>query len=257
MLKELASYLVDTGKATKTVQVQEFPNDPDKRLLIMPDGTYKEIETRRPAAKRAHKVATIADFKSACEQLVSPSEPTPSPVWFDARGVVVFPDDRYREDKIYMNLPASPQLTLLSKWTESVRLSQKQIVRTLRHDLSGCVEPGVLVAFRSMNWEAMANTKRNLQHDKQSMDKDVAAQVTGGAEKVQMFLVDFPLFDHADFRETRFNVKVTVDLECETQEITVQLLPGELTRASEYSLECVRTKLASNLEGATLIAGVP
>jgi len=257
MLKDVVEFLVDTGADKRTATVHEYPNNPDKRLLFKADGTHEAIDTPRPNAKRSHKVSTIADFASACEHLIKEANPTPSPVWFDARKVVVFPDDRYRDESISLDLPASPQFNTLAAWDKQTKLSQKGLVRILRHDLANCVDPGVLVAFRTMSFEAMANTRRNLQHDKQSMDRDVAAQVTGGAEKVQMFVVDFPVFDHADFREVKFTAKVTVDLECETQEIVVQLLPGELKRATEYSLECVRTKLGANLDGATLIAGTP
>lgn len=266
-LKAALEFLVGVGKGQRTTEVKEFPNDPDRRLLIKADGSHESLETPRDHAKRNHKVATILDFVAACAHLVMPAkdageatetEKKPSPIWFDARQVVVFPDDRYRDERITLDLPASAQLNLISGWSlKPVDLGQKQLVRILRHDLDGCVDRAILAAFRTMNFEVIATAKRNIQHGAQSMDRDVQSAVNGPSKEVTGFAIELPLFDHFDFRAIKFTVKVTVDLDAENEIVSIQLLPGELRRAQEASLEAVRSRLQKELDGATLIAGQP
>lgn len=267
-LKAALEFLVGTGKATRETKVIEFPNDPDRRLLIKADGTHEALETPRQHAKRNHKVATIVDFVAACAHLVMPAkdaaeaseaEKRPSPIWFDARSVVVFPDDRYRDERITLALPESEQLQTVAQWEEQTVLSQPELVRVLRHDLLGCVDPSVLLAYRTVNFQVLNNAARVINHGAQSMDKDIAANVVGAADKPQQFYVNLPLFNHRDFRGPSFNFSllVTIDIDAQAQNFKLQIAPGDYARAIEQSAEYVRIALSSALEGATLIAGVP
>lgn len=264
MIAEFVKLLLDTGKSARTTEVKEFPNDPDRRLLFKADGTHETIETPRQHAKRAHKVATVADFVQARAALLpkeageSAADKVPSPVWFDARRVIVYPDDRFRDESILLELPASSQLELLAQWDrEPKRYDQRSFVRLLRHDLAGCVLPEVLEAFRTLSFQRSQNSSRTIQHGNESFDSDLKAKVAGETEKPNNFQIELPLFNHLDFRTIKFAVRATVDIDVENSQIVVQLLPGEYRTALEVSIGAVRTRLAIELEGTTLIAGTP
>jgi hypothetical protein len=178
-------------------------------------------------------------------------------VWFTGRKVSVFPDDRFRDEAIHLELPPSPQLELLEDWDEKTAITQEDLIRTLFHDLAGCVDPSILLAYRTLNFQVLKNTRANRQASSQSFDNDIVAKVEGD-DKPQFFDVNFPLFDHCDFRDQIFVIRVTVEIDVLQSRLYVQVEPTGLTRAYEQAIEIVRTRLNSEFpEGTTLLAGTP
>lgn len=253
--------LLETGAKIKAQELKQLPNDPERHILFS-EGEHTILETPRRNTKRNHRVATIADFVLAYEALLSPAEegeperPTPSPIWFDQTTVIVFVDDRFRDEGIRLDLPKSDELLLVEQWADGATLDQPTFVRKLRHDLAACVEKSVLAAFRSMNWQTLQNTKRLIEQNRQSIDADVQ-QTAIGADRPEEFAIDLPLFDHPDFRQDRATVRVTIDLVFERSSFLVQIRPGDLSAANERAREAIRAALVSVLPEATIIAGSP
>lgn len=251
--------LLNTGKELMGMEVKDFPNDPERKLILS-GGKHAVLETPRQPAKRAHAVKTFADFATAFNEILSVDSDSaplePSPIWFDESGVVVFTNDRFRDESIGLALPVSDQLKTITAWKDKASYEQKALVRVLRHDLAGCAAESVLIAFRTLEWQSMINARNVVQQNKQSMDADIQQGIVGN-DKPESFTITVPLFDHSDFRDAKFTLAATVDFDFDNKRIVVQLLPSELTRAKEAALELVRTRLDSALPKVTKIAGKP
>lgn len=254
--------LLDTGERLKAQTLVEFPNDNEKRILLA-DGKHTIIDTPRRPERREHEVKTIDDFVSAYNELIKGESepagekmprPTPSPIWFSQRGVEIYIDDRFRDEWIRLALPTSRQLGILSGFDQSPRqFTQPDLVRLLRHDLAGCVALEVLAAFRTLSWQSIRNTRAVIEQNKQSMDADVQQQISQAVP--DSFMVAVPLFDHADFRDVRASLSVTVDLVFDQSAFRLQLLPGEHSGACAAALETIRERLAAVLPDVPAIAG--
>jgi hypothetical protein len=164
---------------------------------------------------------------------------------------------------VRLKLTPSPQLLLLRTFKDCVTLNQKQFVRMLRHDLAGCVDAGVLAAFRSVDFEKMINAKRQIDHGRQSLDADVVAQVKGD-KKPEEFPVQSPLFAMRELDKAVTRVSITVDIDCEDQTFELQARPGQIEMALDDARAAVLTKLQSELtvvgfasDEITVLAGKP
>lgn len=247
--------LLKTGERLKKQELIEYPNNPEKRILLA-GGTHTIIDTPRELAKREHTVETVADFVEAYNELILKAKgPKPSPVWFDSNRVRVFIDDRFRDESIELELPPSHQLNLLAAWDEPAEYDQPRLIRVLRHDLARCINSNVLAAFRTLSWQSIKNTKAVLEQNKQSLDADIQQHVSQAIP--EEFAVSVPLFDHVDFRQATVPLTVTVDLVFERNAFKLQLLPGDYAAAVAAATETVRERLAAALPDVVAIAGQP
>lgn len=256
--------LLDTGEKLKSQQLVDYPNDPERKILLA-GGSHTIIQTPRQPVKRNHAVETVADFVAAYAELIATpykeaaADKTlvakPSPIWFDVDRVKVFIDDRFRDESIELELPVSHQLDLLEAWNDPCDYDQPRLIRILRHDLANCISTNVLAAFRTLSWQSIKNTRAVLEQNKQSMDADIQQTISQAIP--EQFHATIPLFDHPDFRDATAPLTVTVDLVFDKNAFKLQLLPGELAAAAAARLQIVRERLAAAIPDVVAIAGSP
>jgi hypothetical protein len=271
---ESLELIQDTAKKSVECKLIPLPNDPERHLLIG-NGEHKIIDTEFVERPRRHTVATIKGFAEAYArwsldgtEVVDGSHDSvdlvtrPPCVWVDmeARAVTFFCDEPLRRSWVKLNLTLSPQWLLLQKYREQQLLDQKAIVRLFRHDLQGCVDPGVVAAFRSIDFQKIANARGTIGHGKQSLDSDVVAQVTSGPLPEDI-LVRFPPFAMNELI-VECPVTLTVDIDAANQRFTLQALPGDLEAALEEARNALIDRIAGELaaadhEGVTILAGSP
>jgi hypothetical protein len=264
-----------------------LPNNPQAHLLIG-EGKYEVIPTPFVDPPRRHTVLSIADFADAYQRWYldgndigraigkpDPSDEIPEAaevlveqprvpnIWCDLDNwrLVFFVDEPLRRSWVKLQLKASPQYGTVFKFRDGQTLDQQQFVRMLRHDLIGCVEPAVLQAFRSVDFQKIVTAKRNIQHERQSLDADLVASVQG-EKKPEEFLVTFPMLASRELDPFRAGVKITVDMDAERSKFVLQAVPGQLDLAMEELRSAIVDTLESGLqarglEDVTILCGNP
>lgn len=262
-LFETIQLIQDTAKEAVAVQLRPMPNDPEKSLLFT-GGEHKVIDTPFVAGPRSHTVESVESFAAAFARwgCAGGEDCTPANIWMDLANwrLSFFTDEPLRRSTVALVLKPSPQLLLLRGFEREQARDQKTLVRILRHDLAGCVDPGVLAAFRSIDFQKIATARGTIEHSKQSLDSDIVAQVTGD-KKPEEFLVDAPLFAMKEL-DARTRVGITIDIDCSNSKFVLQAKPGHLDFALDDARAAVLVKLENDLAAVgqkevTILAGTP
>ncbi len=271
--KETLQLIQDTAKKSAEVKVAPHPNNPEKSLIVG-NGTVIPLDTPFVAGPRQHTVESISSFAQAFARWGGAEVLGDTPdsndevnarhanIWMDLGEwqLCFFCDEPYRRSKVTLNLTPSPQFLLMQSFATERRLDQKVLVRMLRHDLADCVDPGVLLAFRSVDFQKIVNARAAIEHGKQSMDSDVVAAVTG-EKKPDSFLVNLPLFAGREL-DARTRIGLTIDIDCDDRKFVLQAKPGQIEEAMDDARAAVIARLESELaeEGhsdVVILAGSP
>lgn len=248
---ETLELIQDTAKESQavTTEVRDFPNDPEKRLVVRSDGTREIVATPFTPSPRRHVVETVESFSAAFVRWGGTPRPN---IWLDLPRwrLLFFTDEPLRRSSVTLKLTAAPQWATVSGFRDAKSLEHKALIRLLRHDLAGCADPGVLPAFRSIDFNKIQNAKRSIEHGKQSMDSDIVAQVTGD-RKPEEIVVVFPVLVSRELPDFRARVVLTVDIDADAQRFTLQARPGDL----DLALEEVKGVVSGTLEAALGTAG--
>jgi hypothetical protein len=269
-LLETIKLIQDTAKDTVAAKLIPLPNDPETHLLIT-GGQSQTIKTPFVPSPRRHTVESVESFAAAFHRWAivgSADDDAGTPMasanmWIDLTGwnLSFYTDEPLRRCWVKLELAPSPQLQLLQKFEKPVPVDQRTLVRMLRHDLAECVEPGVLAAFRSIDFQKIVNARQNIQHEKQSLDSDIIAQVSG-EKKPDAFTVSFPLFAMRELAHAVSRVGITIDIECDDRKFILQAKPGHLEMALDDARAAVINKLEAELADlqvtdVVILAGTP
>ncbi len=262
-LFETVKLVQDTAKETVAAKLIAVPNDPESHLLIT-GGKSETIKTPFVAGPRRHTVESVESFAAAFDRWgkAATDDAVAANIWIDLANwnLSFFTDEPLRRSWINLDLKPSPQLKLLQTFASERALEQKTLVRLLRHDLADCVDAGVLAAFRSVDFQKITTARAAIQHEKQSLDADIVAQVTG-EKKPDAFLVDAPLFAMKEL-DARTRVGITIDIDCDNRKFILQAKPGHLETAMDDARAAVLVKLETDLAGlghedVVILAGTP
>lgn len=263
-LFETVGLIQDTAKLAVERKLIALPNNPEKHLLVGA-GEHQEIATPFVATPRQHTVESVESFAAAYSRwgATGGEDLTPANIWMNLAQwqLSFFTDEPLRRGWVKLKLTPSPQLLTLLKFKLEQSYEQKPLVRMLRHDLADCVDPGVLAAFRSVDFQKITTARAAIQHEKQSLDADIVAQVMG-EKKPDSFLADAPLFAMKELADARTRVGITIDIDCDNRKFVLQAKPGHLDMAMDDARAAVLTKLENDLSAAghtdvTILAGTP
>lgn len=266
--KETLTLIQDTAKKSVAAEIKAMPNDPQK-VLVIAEGKATILDTPFVSPPRKHTVESVESFAAAYNRWSKDSGEAKADdgrmpnIWIDLANwrLMFFVDEPLRRSSVTLKLAPSPQLLLLQRFDEEQALDQKTLVRMLRHDLAECVDAGVLAAFRSVDFQKIISARANIQHEKQSLDSDIVAQITG-EKKPDWFLVETPLFAMRELADALTRVGLTIDIDCDNRRFVLQAKPGHLEMALDDARAAVLTKLENDLaalghEQVMILAGNP
>lgn len=263
--KETLELIQKTAQDAVAVKVQPLPNDPEQTLIIAA-GSHEIIPTPLVPKHRRHVVTTVGDFAAAyarwsadgkeTEPLAGETAELRLPcIWVDlARSRLLFyTDEPLRRAWVRLDLLFSPQWQKAVELAKGIKIKHAGLVRLLRHDLAGCTGPEVLGAFRSLDFTKILNARAIAKSNQQSLDTDLQARVQTGAggEIPEEFSIEVPVFAMRDLAGSRARFTVTVDANCETQEFTLQILPGQV----ELAVDDARAEVIGRLSAALHAVG--
>jgi hypothetical protein len=263
-LKETIELIQNTAKEAVQTKIVAMPNNPQKHLIVCGQNATP-IDTPFTDEPRRHSVESIESFAAAYDRWgqAGGEELTAANIWIDLANwhLTFFTDEPLRRSWINLILKPSPQLQLMERFGDAVAIDQKALVRMLRHDLADCVDAGVLAAFRSVDFQKISTARAAIQHEKQSLDSDIVAQVMG-EKKPDSFLVDLPLFAMKEMEDSRTRIGITIDIDCDNRKFVLQAKPGHLEMAMDDAQAAVLTKLENDLAAlkhsdVVILAGTP
>lgn len=240
-----------TKAAHCPVEIKAFPNDPEQMLLIKADGSHEILATPRVPPPRRHTVLSVADFAAAYarwhadgSEANEAGEPRTPNIWLDMANwrLVFFTDEPLRRSWVKLALTPAPQWLTIVALQKGQKLNQQQLVRLLRHELLGCVDPTLVAGFRSINFQKIQSTLAAQQHARQSIDTDLVAQTSTNLP--EDFSAEVPVFAMRELSSHKARFRVTIDVDCSTGTFTLQVVPGEV----ELELDTARIAILAALE---------
>lgn len=278
MLAEAIRSIEMLATKAAALSTHAVPNDPE-RLLLAQNGQHEVIPVPFVPPKRRYVAETFAAFGQAYEtygsqpiaadapgelsestevstRLASAHAPLET-VWIDQGGLLFYFDETDRRERCVLRFDATEVWLTVEKLRAPVSLEHKALVRLLRHDLASVVDPAILAAFRTLDFEAMTRAISMQAHGKQSLDAQVTAQVLG-SDKPEGFTARLPVFRNPELRPYLVTVGITVDIDAAAKRITLQTVPDSLDIALDDSLENAASRIEHDLPaGVVVLRGTP
>lgn len=238
------------------VKIVDFPNDPDRRLLLVDDKKEELVTPRQPPDPKS-KLETIADFARAfMKRYGDEGAPEASVVWFDNSYATFYLDEPNRRQFVRIEFEMSEVWGTICKFEQPQIITQVALVRLLRHDLMECGVEGALAAFRSIKFENYQGAARSIQNASQSMDADLVSKVTEDKPDVLRLTVKPYISDELD--HLILSLLMTIDIDTQKQQFTLQLAPNSVRAGILAMQNTVRQSLTRELpEGTVILAGTP
>jgi len=173
-------------------------------------------------------------------------------LWVSPQAVVLVRDNADRRDVARLALVPSRQAAALGVLDEGEALDQRAFIRLLRLDLAA---PADLVArFRKLDWAKCDETRGHLGKDKESLGRNITAQVQGLEDLPETVDLEVPLYDNPDLAHT-WLIRLALEVDVLNHTFTLRPLPGALARAVNLALANIAADLKALLGGD--LANIP
>lgn len=211
--------VADLARGTTRTTVMEVKQEPaGTYYLVGPTG----LAERKVAAPAWHN--ETLDTPAELRQFIKDNRKQSDAVFFDESAIVYVYDLDDRRHRAACPLKLNPQF----KWLRdesAQQFRQPDFIRLLRITLKGCVSPdsNLLQLVRQLKFNATQDGGATIQHGKESIGRNITAQVTGEAaipEEVTLMLSVFENF--------RFAVNVLCAVEINPHDQTFRLTPYPL-----------------------------
>lgn len=191
-------------------------------FMLNESGEYER--TLAAARPRRHQFDKIDDLLLFSRDRDNPHEAVPT-IWCSADGVELLLDSNDRRDSAFIrfDLTALARAVAVAGPTICAPRDPKAFLRLLLVTLAGALPPeSTLVALiRDTKWSVGSSGNANVQHGKESMGREVEAEVSAGAGAIpEQVLLSFPLFKGLTQRVT-----INCALEIDPHDQTLWLTP--------------------------------
>lgn len=237
------------GEITEQVKLAQLnqrivkpPAEPPHIYLVAEDGergiTFRK-ETATPPAERsvATDISTLVDWTKETK--------AGSEVWYSRNGVIGSPSpERPDAGRCSLALSPSPQLAyLIGVEKQPAKLTQTGIIRILRTTLYGTFGGDLLANVRKINLKKGKDVTIEQQRGKVSLERKDIAEMTGINDIPDVVAFDVPVFSSANVK-ARAVVKCDLDLDAETENFTLTVLPGEIEAAFAKGEDWLQREIA-------------
>ena len=244
---EAIKLIQETAQKAAGATVLVLPGEPHK-LAIVAGGTvsYRDL----PPENRSHRVATLDDLTHAVDSFSAGTDI--ASVWHCAEGIIAVLDAD-RRDCANMELRYSAAYRTL----QGIKpMKQADVVRLLRHDLSGSVDPSLVPTFRAIDFKRRNDGSSEVHHGRESLGKQVEAIVTGRSEIPEEITVNLRVYANVDL-PMRYPVVCTVEIDPVQETFSIRPLPDELTTVVQQAQAEIGDRLRKSLDKIPVFYGTP
>lgn len=224
------------GEVTELVKLAQLnqrivrpPAEPPHVYLVAEDGergiTFRK-ETATPPAERsiATDISTLVEWAKEAK--------AGSEVWYSRKGIIGSPSpERPDAGRCSLPLTPSPQFAfLIGVEKQPAKLTQTEIIRHLRTTLFGSIGGDLLASVRKINLKKGKEVTVEQNRGKVSLNRSDIAEMTGLTDIPELVAFDVPVFANANIT-ARAVVKCDLDINAETEQFILTVLPGEIEAA--------------------------
>ncbi|MGD0040327.1 MAG: hypothetical protein ABSE84_07930 [Isosphaeraceae bacterium] len=240
-LKLIQTAACDAQKA----EIIPLPGDGRKALVRI--GTTVQEHAIAPPC-RQHAVETVEALASYARKLTTPAAAV---VWHDGQEITLVLDDADRRDFVKLSLKPAPQFQAAQGLSAmAAPISQEELIALLRHKLGA---PKDLVSvFRSVDFQRTDGAQANLQHGKNTLGKQVNAQLVGADRVPEEITLTIPVFTNCGLN-TPYPLKLNVDVDVVRCQFRLVVVPGGLDDLMDRAQEAIAKSLTTLLKDS----GIP
>ncbi len=252
MLKEGIETIVGLAAKQSLAHIVQVPGDPRNAFLVL-NGKAEPIVL--PPALRTHTVFTAED-------LIAIATLAPRPAVFHCeRQVVLLIDHDDRRERVTMPLTFASTFQVLQGLAQgdpgNYLFQPKQLASLLKVELAGTSFPDdVIKGLRKLRWRTGTETRQEFGHGRESIGKDVEAEVTADVELPEFVELETPVYDNPGEDRTH-PVRCILDPQPLLQKIAFRPVPGELEEAIKLAQGTLRGKLQAGLRDVPIYFGEP
>lgn len=231
------AYITHNG----TLHKHPIPQVPDRKHEVQTLADLAEVVKDHGHVQVTH-AETAADGAAVGEQVLAPL----ATVWHSDGEVVGLLGDEFRKDRVTMTLITSPVFKRLAELEKAVNhrvpserpanhLDQRAFIRLLKFDFDKAGEFGQLIASaRELKFTLNQGGESSLQQGRESMGKQVLAEVKGLAEFPEEFVVTYPVYVNPDLAQTSAAVTCCLEIDVASELFIVTPKPDELLAARQH-----------------------
>lgn len=253
MIQEAIQKIEELTKKAMTAQVIQVPERKGVYLLQKPDGTA-EMMVADPSWHN--------EVLDTPEELVRFIKDDIANGGGDANTAAIFYSEQFinfvysledRRDIATCMLKQSPQYQWLAKFGGQP-MTQASLVRALRIDFRGCLQhEGFLTVVRNLKWAVNSDGERAIQHGRESMGKNLIAELKGEAAIPEETALLVPVFDNWNGRKL---VRCAVEIDPANQSFAITPYPQEMKTAMDDTLADIAEAFEA-IEGLGVYRGRP
>ncbi len=212
--KDAVELIQGTAVKAASASVLLIPGD-DSRAVLVSNGTKEFIDL--PPKRRDHEAH---DLDSLCRFVDDHLDDEQwSAVWHNDSAVTAVVNDDDRRDVMTFGLQKSKAFTAIGILQQRF-LTQAELVRLLRVDLAGCVDPLLVTTIRTLNFRRNDATNADLQHQKQSLGRAVEASVSGASDLPETFDIKCEIYGNVETGIQTFPIVLEVNFEQQNFKLT-------------------------------------
>ncbi len=245
MIKAAIQLIQET--AQKAIGAKVIAELQEPRANYVQIGSALERIPRVPAV-RGHAVERLADVIAFAEATTAGkhSKEPRMVLWHARDAVTLVLDDSDRRDLVQMALPWSDEYRAVANLggIASPWLDQAAFVRFLW--LNGLATDVIVAQFRRLRWASGQTANANLQRGKESLGREIEAEVAGAEELPTELVLSIPVY-RAPGERTAYQVKCAVDTSPGDERLRLVPLPGELEKAVDLAQADIHKRLTDAL----------
>lgn len=251
--------------ATKSAAPQKIESGDPRKIIYVVNGEYHELAT--VSNPRDHKAGSLDDLIAVANRFAELGPGLPV-VWYDSDAVVLVLDDMtgdsaegHRLEKVTLPLVVSDvfaRLVALRANPPAAWMEQKPFERLLRVELSGTLEPGVLLnQVRRIVWTNSSKATVAVGRQAESLGREISSKAdTDGKDLPEVVRLMAPVYKTAGERE-RLAINCSVEIEPAECKLQLLPLPDELERVRQVAIASIGERLAAGLTGVPAYYGRP
>ena len=160
---------------------------------------------------------------------------------------------------VTLPLPTHPAFKLISDWKGGTLLSQKELVRVLRTQLSRYVDATVIPTFSTLRMTSSSDGTSAVAPASTAIDRRIVRQVQAekGREVPEYILFKVPVYDIPEDRGNEYAVKVYVEFDHDKEKFLLYAVHDDLREARETAVQRIVHALRSDHPNLTVFYGQP
>ncbi|MFK7601864.1 hypothetical protein ACI3L1_06595 [Deinococcus sp. SM5_A1] len=157
-------------------------------------------------------------------------------------------------------LPTHPAFKLLSDWQQTTPMTQRELVRVLRTQLSYYVDATVIPTFSSLRMTSSSDGTSSITPSSQGLDRRIVKKVEAeqGRDVPEYIVFTPPVYDIPEDRDEEYAVKVYVEFDHDKERFLLLSVHDDLRKAREKAVAKIIASLRGTFDGAlTVLYGQP